>query len=191
MADPLELQGMDTLMGVLSRVKTNGVSAAHALGMKVMLNVFTESQHQCPVDSGTLKGSGHLESEVDAGLSEIVIGYGGAAAGYALWVHENLSAHHRPPTKAKFLEDPMNERVTLLQTMAQGKDFESALLGQYPQSPAIAHGAEMASETSKGYNGVSLARRKGAVAKATPFSSDDIAGALARASAHPGRMVRK
>ncbi len=35
----------------------------------------------------------------------VQVGFGGVGAPYAIFVHENLQAYHKPPTKAKFLED--------------------------------------------------------------------------------------
>ena len=48
-----------------------------------------------------------------------MIGFGGAAAPYAIYVHENVSARHAPPTQAKFLEQPVMEaRATFGEALA-------------------------------------------------------------------------
>lgn len=79
--------------------------------------VMTESKKECPVDTGALKSTGHVEKPViEGGVVTVVGGYGGPAqgknagkeVGYAAEVHENLAAHHKVG-KAKFLEDPINE----------------------------------------------------------------------------------
>jgi hypothetical protein len=88
--------------------------------------VMTQSKKECPVDTGALKSTGHVEKPVISGsVVTIVGGYGGPAGsgthvgihsgrkppeqvGYAEHVHENLAANH-PSGKAKFLEDPINE----------------------------------------------------------------------------------
>jgi hypothetical protein len=93
------------------------------------LRIFEESQHLVPVDTGNLRSSGHVTPPVILGSKiEVVIGYGGAAAGYAIFVHEippppeqspgGRSARHNPPTQYKYLEQPalaavpgMQERV--------------------------------------------------------------------------------
>ena len=72
---------------------------------RVLEEILTESKKICPVKTGYLRGSGYV--------SEPIIGYGqilttiGYSAEYAWWVHENLEANHHPPTKAKFLEEPL------------------------------------------------------------------------------------
>jgi len=72
---------------------------------RVFEYILTESKMICPVKTGYMRGSGYV--------SEPVIGYGqilasiGYSAEYAWWVHENMEAYHHPPTKAKFLEEPL------------------------------------------------------------------------------------
>ena len=72
---------------------------------RVFEYILTESKMICPVKTGYMRGSGYV--------SEPVIGYGqilasiGYGAEYAWWVHENMEAYHHPPTKAKFLEEPL------------------------------------------------------------------------------------
>jgi len=63
------------------------------------------SKQQCPVKTGYMRGSGYVTEPVVAyGQILVTIGY---SAGYSWWVHENLEAYHHPPTKAKFLEEPL------------------------------------------------------------------------------------
>lgn len=67
--------------------------------------ILTESKKICPVKTSYLRGSGYV--------SDPVIGYGqilltiGYSAEYAYWVHELIDNYHRPPTRAKFLEEPL------------------------------------------------------------------------------------
>lgn len=83
--------------------------------------VMTESKEQVPVDTGALRGSGHVQLPKIAGAKvEVEGGYGGPAGagnhggetndehvGYAVYVHEDLEASH-PVGKAKYLEDPFS-----------------------------------------------------------------------------------
>lgn len=64
--------------------------------------IFRESQRLVPVDKGFLKGSGVVES----GDGNAFIGYGGPAASYALYVHEDPEAKHKKGKTYKFLEIP-------------------------------------------------------------------------------------
>lgn len=90
--------------------------------------ILAVSQRLVPVDTGALRASGHvvLESITDRSVSVAVV-YGGAAAPYALIVHENLQAHH-PVGQAKYLEVAATaERQGTLAELAQAvRDFIAA-----------------------------------------------------------------
>lgn len=76
--------------------------------------VMEESKRECPVDTGTLRSSGFVQPpDVERGEMSVLLGYGGAAAEYAVFVHEDLTARH-PVGKAKFLEDPIRREVPRL-----------------------------------------------------------------------------
>lgn len=58
-----------------------------------------------------VRGTGGIVSKLDKRRREALsykaeVGY---KAPYAIYVHENLAAYHKPPTKAKFLEGPFRE----------------------------------------------------------------------------------
>jgi hypothetical protein len=55
-----------------------------------------------PVETWNLHDSGHVAKNADADYSVV---FGGTDAPYAIYVHEILEYEHKPPTKAKFLED--------------------------------------------------------------------------------------
>jgi len=62
--------------------------------------VKTDSQkNYVPVDLGTLRGSATVTSKIEGGVISISIAYGGAAAPYALAIHEHLSSHSPPSWK--------------------------------------------------------------------------------------------
>lgn len=64
-----------------------------------------------PIDTGSLRASGHVKPPEVAGDTVVVqIGFGGAAAPYAVYVHERLDLSHAAPTQAKFLETPLLAR---------------------------------------------------------------------------------
>ena len=91
--------------------------------------IMTASKKEVPVDTGALMGTGRvIPPDPTAAEPEVKIVYGGPSGvtnprtgeyvGYALWVHERLDQYHKPPRKAKFLEDPakaaipgMDERI--------------------------------------------------------------------------------
>jgi hypothetical protein len=72
--------------------------------------VMTRSKELVPVDTGTLRSTGHVPPTRREGNSvEVDMAYGGPAAGYAVHVHENLKAGIHwsvPGTGPKFLERP-------------------------------------------------------------------------------------
>lgn len=70
---------------------------------------MTEAKRRTPVDTGALRDSGHVTGpDVAAQEATVRLVFGGPAAPYALFVHENLEAFHRVG-EAKFLERPLLE----------------------------------------------------------------------------------
>lgn len=79
-----------------------------------------------PVDTGALRGSGHVSlPQIVGGRITVTLGYGGPAAPYAVHVHEDMSAHH-PVGGAKYLERPMLAEVATLEA-ALGATIRGAL----------------------------------------------------------------
>lgn len=73
--------------------------------------IMLESKQECPVDTGALRSSGHVQRPTrEAGEIVVNLGYGGPAISYALPQHENLEYRH-PSGKAKFLEDPFRRHL--------------------------------------------------------------------------------
>lgn len=71
------------------------------------------SKELCPVKTGNLRGTGRVE--VNEGRMELL--YGGTAAPYATIVHETH------PTKSKFLQRPMLQRISLIKKYVK-EEFE-------------------------------------------------------------------
>lgn len=123
--------GLDALM---REVGTSDEQAKRAMAIALYEEgaaAFAESQIQCPVEFGTLQSSGTLYPPVITPEgADVLITYGGAASEYAVYVHEILENHHVPPTKAKFLEDPV-----IAQAIGMGERMSvrvAALLGGWP-----------------------------------------------------------
>lgn len=174
----VQWQGLDTLIGALKQVSPRATTFLRNEMMESAYDAFDESQTQVPVRYGILKGSGSVEIVSDDPI-EIVIGYGGSAAGYAYWVHENLEARHKPPTKAKYLEDPVTAAMTRMPTRVQAR-VEGAIMGQYPQQASIAQGTSTGGATVAHTGGKSHkgSVHKGVVARAAPMTREDIRRAL-------------
>lgn len=103
------MSGMRGDRELLNRLRQLGDRARPAVGRAIFaegIAIFAESQTEVPVDTGFLKSGGYITPPHDTpeGLN-IEIGY---TAPYALEVHENLGWQHQPPTKARYLADPLN-----------------------------------------------------------------------------------
>lgn len=83
-------------------------------------SIITDAKNECPVRYGVLRASGHVQEPVIGDrIVTVKLGFGGPAAPYAVFVHENLEASHAVG-KAKFLEDPMNRHAaTMLQRIGE------------------------------------------------------------------------
>lgn len=102
----IDLTGYEKLLNTLSTTEVETLLDAIELEIEdTAALVFSESQLEVPVDTGLLKSTGKIQpiQRNDDGI-ETAITY---TTDYALWVHERLEIRHKPPTKAKYLEDPM------------------------------------------------------------------------------------
>lgn len=75
--------------------------------------IMTKSKRAyVPVDLGVLKSSGHVEKAERKGKDvSVAMNYGGAAAPYALAIHEHPSPHSPPSWKGKGAEDLRSVRT--------------------------------------------------------------------------------
>lgn len=66
-----------------------------------------KAQDLTPVDTGALRSSAFTETDRQGKNPSVIVGY---TEEYAIFVHENLEAHH-PVGQAKFLEQPLRENT--------------------------------------------------------------------------------
>lgn len=78
------------------------------------LKVQKVAQDRTPVDTGNLKGSAYTRKE---GELSVVVGFGAA---YAIYVHENLEAHHETG-QAKFLESALRDNRDEIRRILQAR----------------------------------------------------------------------
>lgn len=103
----IEFQGLDEVSRVLGRARTAERVMARAVFSEAE-TVLNESKKIVPVDTGVLKNSGAVSPpQIEPGAVEVEITYGGAAAPYALYVHEDPDARHEPGKTYKYLEIPV------------------------------------------------------------------------------------
>lgn len=116
MAVSMRIDGMEALLasldGLRGRAEVNIPKILYRIGEQIM----TEAKRQTPVDTGNLRASGHVTQPQWVNTwCHVTLGFGGPAGagagqtkpvGYAVFVHENLTARH-PVGNAKYLERPM------------------------------------------------------------------------------------
>lgn len=118
----VELEGADRLARVFQQATASDtINELKQAVTGTAATVLDESQKIVPVDFGTLKGSGMVkEPKVDSRGIEVEITYGGAAAPYAGYVHENMNARHKDGKTAKYLEIPVEAaRPTFVRSVMQ------------------------------------------------------------------------
>ena len=108
------LLGLELDMGPLNEALAALGAAAIPAAAKAFYQeaerIMTASKEIVPVDTGALRASGHVQlPEVSALNVSVTLGYGGPAAPYSVYVHENTMARHKEGQQAKFLERPMLE----------------------------------------------------------------------------------
>ena len=103
----VELVGMDALAAMIAKAQKSQTALAKAVHSEAQ-TVLNESKKIVPVDLGVLKNSGQVkEPKIDGNSVEVEVTYGGAAAPYALYVHEDPEARHAPGKTYKYLEIPV------------------------------------------------------------------------------------
>ena len=66
-----------------------------------------EAQKVVPIDTTTLKNSANTRPEGKGFDTAVVVSF---STDYAVYVHENLEAKHKPGKSAKYLERPLREK---------------------------------------------------------------------------------
>ncbi len=99
------VKGLDQVMGNLNRhlAKVEGATLGGLFAGGLIIEA--EAKRNTPVLTGNLKGSGSTrKSPEEPKTIEVVF-----TAAYAIYVHENLEAHHSNGT-AKFLENAARDK---------------------------------------------------------------------------------
>lgn len=91
---------------ILRLVEENALNGAEEWARA---DVLPLSQENCPVDTGTMRGTGSVVREGKT----IEIGFGGPSAPYTVRQHEDLTLNH-PTGQAKWLENAFNWQLPML-----------------------------------------------------------------------------
>jgi hypothetical protein len=99
----------------IESVTSQGKSAASKKISSLADEILEVAQYYCPVDKGDLVESGTVvkSNSGHGGTVEAQVRF---RTRYALFVHEDTTAYHEPPTQAKYLEQAM------LDVLAMEKD---------------------------------------------------------------------
>jgi len=107
----INIKGIDKLVKAIRQAGDRGESEIGAGIFQEGEQIMTESKGIVPVLTAALKDSGIVEKPVRQGNTiTVTLGYGGPAAQYAIFVHEDLTAKHTSGQSAKFLSIPFKKR---------------------------------------------------------------------------------
>lgn len=115
----LLVAGMDELLATMQSIPARLGQRMAGTMYRHAEEIMTDAKRLTPVDTGALRGSGHVRSPVvTPRMVAVTLGFGGPAIRYALVQHERTDFHHTVG-QAKFLEQPLRQRVPhLLQQLA-------------------------------------------------------------------------
>lgn len=123
----ISFNGLDELTQAFITAGSEAPDVVHQALYEEAHEAFLLSQKVVPVDTGALRSSGTVSASRSGTKVVATITYGGAASGYAIYVHEippnsggrwDTGNKHAPPTRWKFLERPVKE---------YSKDMESRM----------------------------------------------------------------
>lgn len=99
-----KIRGMKELKAALKKVRDDAKAAANRAVYVAGNEVMTEAKIRAPLDLGPLRASGYVTLPQDG---KVELGFGGAAAEYALVQHERIEFKHEVG-EAKYLEKAIN-----------------------------------------------------------------------------------
>ena len=118
----IEIKGFERVMGNLRALAERSPGEFGQAAREEMDDAMMESQAECPYDyenphpkDGThLRDTAKVEGPIYDGTTvSILLSYNKY---YAAIVHENPNVRHHWPTKWKYLEDPVNRRIPLMES---------------------------------------------------------------------------
>jgi hypothetical protein len=106
----IDFRGGDAVMRALRLLGEKSPDAMGKALYQEANDIIREAKALTPYDTGVLHGSAFVNLPEARGAEvSVTLGYGQAAKEYAELQHEELSYYHKPPTQAKFLEQPFHE----------------------------------------------------------------------------------
>lgn len=102
----VEFKGAKSFIAKLGRTASLVKGETQKATRSVAEDIFAESQILVPVDTGALRASGRVDFYGSRLKPEAEISY---STEYARIVHEVEWYYHKPPTQAKYLEEPLGD----------------------------------------------------------------------------------
>lgn len=105
------IKRMYTVMGETAKGMERGL-------IKAGLFLQRESQKVVPVDTGALKNSAFTRKTGSGFRTNVTVGY---TVEYAIYVHEDMDARHKPGKIAKYLEVPARDNREKIMAIIRGE----------------------------------------------------------------------
>ncbi len=103
------ITGLSKIQALLRKHREKAVQALKREMYQEAQGIMTQSKELVPVDTGNLRDSGTVQLPREEGGAIVQeLGFGGPAAPYAIFVHENTVVFHKVGM-AKFLEIPFRQ----------------------------------------------------------------------------------
>jgi hypothetical protein len=119
------IDGLEDFRSAFQRLRDEGADRMdHELEAHLRETVFPLTQDQVPKNTGELAATGMVER--GDGEHEFQIRYGNSAVNddamvdYAAAVHEIAEHRHNPPTKIRYVQDPLEESIPALEQRIAG-----------------------------------------------------------------------
>lgn len=110
----MSVQGLKAVTAAIKAHEPKMVKGLRVGLLRAGLFLQRESQKVVPVDRGILRSTANTRIEGKDLDSSVVVSYG---TEYAIYVHENLNARHKPGTYAKYLTRPLATHKAKLQSI--------------------------------------------------------------------------
>lgn len=118
----MSVQGVKSIAAAIKAAEAKTTKGLRVGLLRAGLFLQRESQKIVPIDTNALRASAATRIEGSGLESSVIVSYG---TEYAVYVHEDLNARHKPGKTAKFLTRPLHEKKKQIQAIvlkaAQGK----------------------------------------------------------------------
>jgi hypothetical protein len=106
MPKKVKVEGVKQVIKRLYTIKGETAKGMERGIVKAGKHLQTKSQAVVPVDTGAHKASAYTRRKGHGFSTQVTVGY---TQDYAIYVHEDLEARHKPGKIAKYLERPARE----------------------------------------------------------------------------------